>query len=82
MENNNDIEYEIIMKFSSLSDAGYFLSELHLWKEWKEEKRLKKLNDQRGKKTAVFHQQARLHKFNHPELTYNECMAFVRSNNV
>lgn len=79
---NNEIEYEVILKFSSLSSAGFFLCELEQWKEWKENKRLKKLNDQRGKHTAGFHQQARLHKFNNPDLTYQDCLKYVRSNIV
>lgn len=79
---NNEIEYEIILKFSSLSDAGYFLSELELWKEYKNKKAEKKLNDLRGQHTKTYHARARIHKMEHPELSYKECMIFVRSNIV
>lgn len=82
METSNEIDYEIVLRFSSLSEAGYFLNELELWKEYKAKKTIKILNDRRGKHTAIYHQKARIHKMENPELSYKECMDFVRSNIV
>ena len=79
---NNEIDYEIVLRFSSLSEAGYFLSDLELWKEYKAKKAVKILNDKRGLHTKKYHQDARFHKMENPEKTYKECMEYVRSRTV
>lgn len=79
MESNNEIDYEIILKFPSLLQAGNFLTELAMWKEEKNKKTEKKLNDLRGQHTKKYHQDARIHKLLHPDLTYAQCMDFVRN---
>ena len=79
---NNEIDYEIVLRFSSLSEAGYFLSELELWKEYKARRAVKILNDKRGQHTKTYHARARIHKMENPELSYNECMQYVRTNAV
>ena len=79
MESNNEIDYEIILKFPSLLQAGNFLTELALWKEDKNKKAVKKLNDLRGQHTKKYHQDARIHWKENPEKTYRECMSYVRN---
>ena len=72
-------EYEIVLKFDTFQELGHFLTEINEFREYKANNIEKKLNDKRGSHTKVFHEKAREYHFEHPDLTYAQCMAFVRS---
>ena len=71
-------EFKFIIRFPVFDEMVAFMADFEQWKLHKARRAERSATDQRGKHTREYHARARLYRFEHPELTYRECMQQIK----
>ena len=72
-----EIEYKIVLEFSSFTKAGEFLSDLEAWQEYKKKRLIKKEDDKRGSRTKELHTRTRAYHEKYPLIPYRDCFKII-----
>ena len=78
MESDNPVKFEFVMRFATLGDMTEYVEGYEAFQAHKAKRAERSLNDRRGQHTKDYHARARVYKFEHPELTYRECMQRIK----